>query len=68
MIGPEWVSITEQSVSLILSKEKIIMKQYRFASCGDEVYKQTIIGNSFYLILYMIKLMIIRMYEIYRLE
>ena len=37
------------------------MKQYRFASCGDEVYKQTIIGNSFfYLILYMIKLMIIR--------
>lgn len=47
MIGPEWVSITEQSVSLILSKEKIIMKQYRFASCGDEVYKQTIIGNSF---------------------
>ena len=23
------------------------MKQYRFASCGDEVYKQTIIGNSF---------------------
>lgn len=47
MIGPEWVSITEQSVSLILSKEKIIMKQYRFASCGGEVYKQTIIGNSF---------------------
>lgn len=47
MIGPEWVSITEQSVSLILSKEKVIMKQYRFASCGDEVYKQTIIGNSF---------------------
>lgn len=23
------------------------MKQYRYASCADEVYKQTIIGNSF---------------------
>ncbi|WP_455666792.1 beta-1,6-N-acetylglucosaminyltransferase [Phocaeicola sp.] len=46
MMGPEWVSITEQAVSLILSKEKVIMKQYRFSSCADEVYKQTIIGNS----------------------
>lgn len=46
MKGPEWVSITEKAVSLILSEEEIILKQYRFASCADEVYKQTIIGNS----------------------
>ena len=31
----------------IFPKYQRIMKQYRFASCGDEVYKQTIIGNSF---------------------
>ena len=32
------VSITEQSVSLILSKEKIIMKQYRFEMCIRDRY------------------------------
>lgn len=47
MMGPGWVSITEKAVDLILSKEKIVLKQYRFSSCADEVYKQTIIGNSF---------------------
>lgn len=46
MIGPEWVSITEKAIELILSKEEMVMKQYQFASCADEVYKQTIIGNS----------------------
>lgn len=47
MRGPNWVSITERAVNLILSKEEVIMKQYKFSSCADEVYKQTIIGNSF---------------------
>ena len=40
------MSITDKAVGLILSKKSIIMKQYRFSSCADEVYKQTIIGNS----------------------
>ena len=44
--GTNWVSITDKAVGLILSKKSIIMKQYRFSSCADEVYKQTIIGNS----------------------
>lgn len=47
MMGPNWVSITEKAVGLILSKKDLIMKQYRYSSCADEVYKQTIIGNSF---------------------
>lgn len=46
MIGPEWVSITESAVGLILSKKREIVRQYKYASCADEVYKQTIIGNS----------------------
>lgn len=46
MKGPNWVSITEKAVKLILSKEEMVLKQYQFASCADEVYKQTIIGNS----------------------
>lgn len=46
IMGPNWVSITDKAVGLILSKKSIIMKQYCFSSCADEVYKQTIIGNS----------------------
>lgn len=46
IMGPNWVSITDKAVGLILSKKSIIMKQYRFSSCADEVHKQTIIGNS----------------------
>jgi len=47
MKGPNWVSITEQAVSLILSQEEVVMKQYRYSFCADEIYKQTILGNSF---------------------
>lgn len=46
-MGPEWVSLTYHAVELILSKKEEVMRLYRRASCSDEVYKQTIIGNSF---------------------
>lgn len=36
------------------------MKQYRFSSCADEVYKQTIIGNSLLFDYVYDKMMIIR--------
>lgn len=46
-MGPQWASLTYNAVELILSKEQEVMRLYRQSSCCDEVYKQTIIGNSY---------------------
>lgn len=46
VMGANWVSITEKAVEVILQNEDEIMKQYKYSSCADEVYKQTIIMNS----------------------
>lgn len=51
--GANWCSITDDLVKFILSHKNEIRKEYRFASCSDEIYLQTLIwGTSFYNNLY----------------
>lgn len=47
--GSQWVSITDEVVRLIISKEKWIQKTFRFGYICDEIYIQTIIMNSEYM-------------------
>ena len=44
--GSEWCSLSSSCVELIISKEHWIKKHFKYAFCGDEIYKQTIIWNS----------------------
>lgn len=44
--GPEWFSITEQAARYILSQGDWAKKRFRETICSDEIYAQTIIGNS----------------------
>ena len=46
--GSNWVSITDELVKLILTKEKWIKKTFRFTECCDEVFVQSIVMNSEY--------------------
>lgn len=44
--GSQWVSVSDNFVKkLLLNKEQII-KQYKYSSCPDEIYKQTFAFNS----------------------
>lgn len=43
--GPNWVSITHQCAELILSKEILIRKMFKYSICADEVFIQTIYYN-----------------------
>ena len=45
-IGSNWCSLTNEAVELILSSEEWIRKTFRYGSCVDEIYKQTVIWNS----------------------
>lgn len=44
--GTNWVSITNECCQYILSKEKSILRRFRFTQCGDEIFLQTLIYNS----------------------
>lgn len=44
--GANWVSITNKCCEYILSKEKSILKRFKFTQCGDEIFLQTLIYNS----------------------
>ncbi len=44
--GPEWFSITEQAAKYILGQGDWAKKRFRDTICSDEIYAQTIIGNS----------------------
>lgn len=44
--GANWVSITNECCKYILSKEKLILKRFRFTKCGDEIFLQTLVYNS----------------------
>ena len=44
--GSQWVSLTHEAVGYLLSKKKWIKRTFGFSSCGDEVYKQTLLQNS----------------------
>ena len=44
--GAEWVSITNDLVEYLLSKKEEVLKNFKFISCPDEIYKQTLVWNS----------------------
>ena len=44
--GDQWLSITNEAVEYILNSKKIIKKIFKFSDRGDELFIQTIIGNS----------------------
>lgn len=44
--GHQWASLTEEAVSLLLSKKDWIIKRFSTCSAPDEIYKQTVIWNS----------------------
>lgn len=44
--GTNWVSITNECCQYILSKEKNILKRFKFTQCGDEIFLQTLVYNS----------------------
>ncbi|MFD1771635.1 beta-1,6-N-acetylglucosaminyltransferase [Sphingobacterium suaedae] len=44
--GTQWVSVTEDFVSYLLDKEKVIKAMYKMTFCADEVVLQTICWHS----------------------
>lgn len=44
--GDQWCSLSREAVQYILSKTNYIYKRYKYTSCPDEIYKQTILMNS----------------------
>lgn len=44
--GANWVSITDDLVKYLLSKEKEIKKTFNHSLCADELFLQTIVYNS----------------------
>lgn len=44
--GANWCSVTEAFVKYLISKEKFILKRFKYTMCGDEIFLQTILWNS----------------------
>ncbi|WP_437920458.1 beta-1,6-N-acetylglucosaminyltransferase [Sphingobacterium sp. LRF_L2] len=44
--GTQWVSLTDDFVNYLLSQRKLILKQYRYTFCADEIFVQTVCWNS----------------------
>lgn len=44
--GANWVSVTNEFVKYLLSKEKEVKKIFKYSYCADELFVQTIIYNS----------------------
>ncbi len=44
--GAQWFSITNAFAGYILSQKNWIKKTFRFTSCGDEIFVQTLLCNS----------------------
>ena len=56
MFGANWFSITDELARYIVSNKKKIEKEYKYTSCADELYLQTLIMNTkFYDNLYLKK-------------
>ncbi len=54
--GANWVSVTDEFVKYLLSKEKEVKKIFKYSYCADELFVQTILYNSkFYKDVYSIK-------------
>lgn len=46
VVGSQWVSITNEFVLFILSKEDVIYKLFKYSNCSDELFIQTLLFNS----------------------
>ncbi len=46
--GANWFSITNNLVKYILSKEKWIQNTFKYTFCCDEIFLQTLVGNSYF--------------------
>lgn len=44
--GAQWFSITHEFAKYLISQKKVIYKYFGTAICADEVFVQTMIGNS----------------------
>lgn len=44
--GPNWFSVTDRVVQLILEKEAWIYQTFKWANCPDELFMQTVVWNS----------------------
>lgn len=44
--GCNWVSITNDFVAHLISKEKECLKNFKYTVCPDEIYKHTVLVNS----------------------
>lgn len=44
--GANWFSITDSLATYIISQEELIRKLFRYSSCGDEMFLQTLVWNS----------------------
>lgn len=45
--GHNWCSLTSEAVRLIIQKQDVIRRYFCYTQCADEMYKQTIISNSY---------------------
>lgn len=45
-MGSQWCSLTDDFVSYLLSKERMIKKLFSFSVCSDECFVQTMLYNS----------------------
>jgi hypothetical protein len=44
--GSQWFSITDRFAAYIIDKKNLIRKIYKYTSCGDEIFIQTLCINS----------------------
>lgn len=44
--GPNWLSVTNKFVELLLSKESECLKIYKYSICSDEIFVHTVLHNS----------------------
>ncbi len=44
--GGNWCSLTDDFVRYLINKMVNDLKWYKYAYCGDEIYKQTVLFNS----------------------
>ena len=46
--GCNWCSITHELVNYILAQKKLIYKVFKYSLCGDEMFIQTLVWNSYF--------------------
>ena len=46
--GAQWFSITNDLVKYVLLKEEWVQQTFKYTSCCDEIFLQTLVGNSYF--------------------